>query len=397
MPQTLKVNFGMVKTIVKESYDIIVVGGGIAGCSAALSAAREGKNVLLIEKHINLGGLATIGLISWFEPLCDGDGHKIVSGNAEEFMRLAIDCGYDNLHSVWGGKSGNKPLNDRCSTYFSPTCFSLALDKLLRGNGVNIMYDTLVTYPEIENNIIKGIITENTDGRSFYPCKIVIDCTGEATVARRAGVPTRTFNNESTFVVHDTSRDRATTFSENGDMTELRHWQWFKTREGLIDDYNSQTENKYLKDCKSVAIEHYSAVDKNSREILTLPELPQIRLIRAIIGEKTFLGRVEDKDSKISDSIGSMSDFAHLGYRFEIPYGCLYNSGFPNLLCAGRIVSAQDNGISVLRVIPGCCLTGQAAGIAAAIAIESNDNSVVGIYDKLRLRLEDKGVSFVLG
>lgn len=394
MPQTIKV-IVMIKTIVKESYDIIVVGGGVAGCSAALSAAREGKSVLLIEKHINLGGLATIGLISWFEPLCDGDGHKIVSGNAEEFMRLAISCGYDNLHSVWGGESGNKSLNDRCSTYFSPTCFSLALDKLLRENGVNIMYDTLATYPETEDNIIKGIITENTDGRLYYPCKIVIDCTGEATVARRAGVPTRTFDNDSTFVVHDTNRNAATAFSENGDMTSLRRWQWFKLN-GEIKDYNSQTENEYLKTCKAVAIEHYKESDKNSREILALPELPQIRLIRAIIGAETFIGGEENRDRKISDSIGSMSDFAHLKYRFEIPYGCLYNPKFPNLLCAGRIVSAKDNGISVLRVIPGCCLTGQAAGIAAAVAIESGDNSVIGIYDKLKLRLLNKGVSFVL-
>ena len=68
----------MITSVKKQGYDVIVVGGGIAGCCAALAAARENKSVLLVEKHINLGGLATIGLISWFEPLCDGEGRKMM-------------------------------------------------------------------------------------------------------------------------------------------------------------------------------------------------------------------------------------------------------------------------------------------------------------------------------
>jgi len=56
----------------KGHFDVIVVGGGVAGVTAAVSAARNGVSVLLIEKSVNLGGLATEGLISWYEPLCDG-------------------------------------------------------------------------------------------------------------------------------------------------------------------------------------------------------------------------------------------------------------------------------------------------------------------------------------
>ena len=91
----------MITSVKKQGYDIIVVGGGIAGCCAALAAARENKSVLLVEKHINLGGLATIGLISWFEPLCDGEGRKMMGGMAEEMIRLAVGCGYDNLPEIW--------------------------------------------------------------------------------------------------------------------------------------------------------------------------------------------------------------------------------------------------------------------------------------------------------
>ena len=129
----------MITSVKKQGYDIIVVGGGIAGCCAALAAARENKSVLLVEKHINLGGLATIGLISWFEPLCDGEGRKMMGGMAEEMIRLAVCCGYDNLPEIWGGTSGNAQSSDRYSTHFSPTFFSLALDDILRKNGVTIL------------------------------------------------------------------------------------------------------------------------------------------------------------------------------------------------------------------------------------------------------------------
>ena len=383
----------MITSIKKQGYDVIVVGGGIAGCCAALAAARENKSVLLVEKHINAGGLATLGLISWFEPLCDGEGRQMHMGMTEEMIRLAVSCGYDNLPSEWGGTSGNQQLSDRYSTNFSPTFFSLALDDILRKNGVTILYDTLATYPEVDNNIVVGVTMENIDGRLFYPCKAVIDCTGEASIAMRAGVPTRTFDNAQTLVVHDTDRQRASEFVESGDMTKMRHWQWFKPSAETIGEVTSEKENEYIRICKQTALKYYADGNKNEREILTLPDIPQIRLIRAIVGAQTFLGREEDIDKKVPNSIGSTGDFAHCDYRFDIPYGCLYNPSFPNLLCAGRIVSADGNGANVLRVIPCCCLTGQAAGLAAAVAVEQS-KSVADIYDLVRPRLAARGVAF---
>ena len=78
-------------------FDVIVVGGGIAWICAAVSAARSGVSVLLIEKSINLGGLATSGLISWYEPLCDGKGKQMIYGMAEELIRLCAKYSFDNL------------------------------------------------------------------------------------------------------------------------------------------------------------------------------------------------------------------------------------------------------------------------------------------------------------
>ncbi|MBR2986327.1 MAG: FAD-dependent oxidoreductase [Clostridia bacterium] len=380
-------------TTQKGSYDIIVVGGGIAGVSSALSAVRQGKKVLLIEKHINLGGLATIGLISWFEPLCDGNYRQMIGGIGQELLELAIGCGYDNLPKHWGGTSGNEQSSERFSSFYSPTFFSLVLDKLLRDNGVEILYDTLVTYPQMEGNLCKGIIVENMDGRSFYGAKVIIDATGDATVAHRAGIPTRTHQNTQTLVVHDVDKQKAMEFVETNNMTKLRHWQWLKPSNDTLGEVNVQTENEYIARCKQTALQNYQGTDKNLREIMSLPQMPQIRVIRTVVGDVTFKGEQCDRDKAVAQSIGSMGDFAHNDYRFDIPYGCIFNSQFPNILFAGRIVSAVDNGIGVLRVIPGCCVTGQAAGITASVMIDQNTNFAES-YPSVRKKLEQDGVFF---
>ncbi|MCL2167361.1 MAG: FAD-dependent oxidoreductase, partial [Clostridiales bacterium] len=74
------------QTEICGSYDLVVVGGGVAGVAAALAAKRNGvEKVLLIEKQAVFGGLATAGHVVYYDPLCDGMGHKVYSGIAEEF------------------------------------------------------------------------------------------------------------------------------------------------------------------------------------------------------------------------------------------------------------------------------------------------------------------------
>ena len=86
--------------IQKKEYDLVVVGGGMAGISAAVAASRHGLKTLILEKRTVLGGLATVGLISFYEPLCNGNGKQIVFGIAEELIKLSIKDGLTVFRSL---------------------------------------------------------------------------------------------------------------------------------------------------------------------------------------------------------------------------------------------------------------------------------------------------------
>ena len=79
-----------IETKVVKEYDVAVCGGGFAGISAALAAARQGKRTVLFEKQYMLGGLGTAGLVTIYLPLCDGNGNQVSFGIAEELLHLSI-------------------------------------------------------------------------------------------------------------------------------------------------------------------------------------------------------------------------------------------------------------------------------------------------------------------
>ena len=368
-----------VSTQEKGYFDVIAVGGGIAGVCAAVAAARQGASVLLVEKSVNLGGLATSGLISWYEPLCDGLGNKLIGGLAEELIKLCADCGFDNLPERWGGKSHNAPRNDRYSTFYSPTFFTLALDKFVIENGVKLLFDTLATYPLMENGHCNGIIAETVEGRELYKAKIIIDCTGNATVMKRAGVPCRDGKNFLTYIVHEMDVDSANGYVEDKDLARFRRWK------NCGSDYMGNGHPKELKlfcgdtaeeitefmlEGKLRMLKKYQDTDKNTREIFTVPSMPQFRTIRNICGESDFDG--DENRRELSDCIGIVGDFRCVEKKYMLPYSSLYNKNFDNLLAAGRIISVKDfNAWEIARVIPVCALTGEAAGISATLAVKS--------------------------
>ena len=153
---------------VAGEYDVVVTGGGVAGIAAALAARRAGKRALLIEKSLKLGGLATLGLINLFVPMCNGRGTPIIGGMCEELLRLSIRLGYDSLPKAWRECGVHPGEQSRYITRFSPDIFAMELSRLLDDEGVDILYDALAVKPVMQDARCTGVIIESKSGREFY-------------------------------------------------------------------------------------------------------------------------------------------------------------------------------------------------------------------------------------
>ena len=133
-----------IKTEIIKEYDVAVCGGGFGGISAALASARQGKKTVLFEKQFILGGLGTAGIVTIYLPLCDGYGHQVSFGIAEELLRLSIAYGAEARYPEnWLDGVGTKTENDpRFQVQYNPHLFAISVEKLLLENGVDIMYGT---------------------------------------------------------------------------------------------------------------------------------------------------------------------------------------------------------------------------------------------------------------
>ena len=105
----------------ERRYDVIVSGAGVAGVAAALACARKGLHTALVEKTVLVGGLATAGLINIYLPLCDGHGHQVIYGIAEELLHLSIRYGPGEIPAVWTESRDEMTVPERCLLYTSPS------------------------------------------------------------------------------------------------------------------------------------------------------------------------------------------------------------------------------------------------------------------------------------
>ena len=380
------------ETKVYGAYDVIVVGGGVAGIGAALSAARQGMNTLLIEKAAYLGGLATLGHVCLYLPLCDGNGRKVVGGIAEELLHTSIRYSYNDLPEGW--KMGIDRLENpkgRYKTTFNIPAFVLAIDETMEQAGVHLLLDTVFCEPIMEGNTCCGVIVENKSGRCAYNAKVVIDASGDADVMYRAGADCFDGTTILSYWCYDTDFDLMKKAIETGNMqTAIKIRMLGLLPRKVPDKANPgserasvQDEDKYreyhgtnaedvtefLLESRKTALEFLKKNQRPDYAMLSVAAMGDFRTTRRITGQYELCP--DDVFKSFPDSIGCTGDWRKAGPVYEIPYRCLIDKKVENILAVGRIIASKDDAWEVTRVIPPSVLTGEAAGVAASLAIRN--------------------------
>ena len=388
------------KTGVTDTCDVLVAGGGIAGIAAALSAARQGAKVILLEKQFLLGGLATAGLVTIYLPLCDGMGKQVSFGIAEELLRLSIRYGWEDKYpKPWreNGSSAEK-AKTRFEVQYNPQLFAILAEQLLKQEGVKILYGTAVCAVEKECDLIKSVIVENKSGRSAIRLTSVVDATGDADVCHLAGEPCELFHQKNV----------------------LAAWYYYYSQKGYNlkmlgfadvpeNEKNTAAYDKPLipRRFQGVDGEELSEMAQLAHEVLlkdvlknraadstyiptAIAVIPQVRMTRRLCGAYTL--SEADCKKHFPDSIGMIANWKKRGPVYEIPFRSLYGEIYANLITAGRCISAEESMWDISRVIPACAVTGEAAGIAASM---SNCFRTLDI-DALQKALTAQGVKLYL-
>ena len=447
--------------------DVLVVGGGPAGLCAALAAAREGVDTVLVERYGCFGGVITqaiVGTIAWYRYAKTVDA----GGIGVEFERRAKEMGstiniIGNIKNpemvevleqeglMVNGEPTYEVLETEMFKYVADTLTQEAeITPILHCSAVDVVMD---------GNTIKGVITESKSGRQAILAKRVIDATGDADIAYLAGAPFRkspknelmevTVNfgcsgiNIGKFLMYiylnrgsigdwgETSGKEEDTFStylvepfnkarEAGeipeDVTIESYWTNY-TDAGEITSFNGIHMTDI--DCTDVwdltkaeiegrkrvmwaveALKKYTPGFKKAR-LRTIGSSLGTRESRKIIGEYNITEHDVRNEARFEDSIGICPEFIDgygvailptTGRYFQVPYGIIVPQKVENLLVAGRCVAGDKISHAATRQMACCTVTGQGAGIAAAVSLHDNVTCRQVDISKVQKNLKKQGV-----
>jgi len=379
---------------VTAEYDVVVVGGGIAGVAAALAAARSGMEVALVEKECALGGLATLGNVIVYLPLCDGMGNQVISGLGEELLRASVGDGYDRIPDCWRrGGDRQQRKQHRYRVRFNPASFILALEELITQEGVDLYYDTRFCDVVKPREQIEAIVVENKSGRSAIACRTVVDASGDADVCARAGEPTAslaTNTRSGWFFYWSTGQLKLESLHKPFDPYGRPVPD---SGPGYAGDDAADVTRQVL-DTRVLIRERLKKLNRESNQDavfpVLLPTLPALRMTRRLRGE--FELNETDERHTFHDSVGMTGDWRKAGPVYHIPLRALIGTRVPNLVTAGRCISSAS-AWDITRAIPTCAVTGQAAGTASALACRMESPRFSGIdIDILQEQLRKQNV-----
>ena len=397
-------------------YDVVVCGGGPAGFIAAIAAARKGASVALVEQYGFLGGMATT---SYVAPLSvfTYKGRKVIGGIPWEFI--------ERLEELGGGLI-EKPLGN---VAFDPELYKLLCQRMVLEAGVKLYLHSYLSGCVCGDGRISQVIIENKSGSQALEADVFIDCTGDADLAYMAGVPMQDKSGRplqpmsSYFILNGVDTDspmvrEAMHHNKQGEncyCLPMRKKMLELQEELDIPDFGGPWYCTTLHDgCVAVNVtrvsadacdaEQLSAAECSLREDCfrmagifrkLFPEfrncyvasvavnggVRETRNIKGmhVISAQEYLNAFHYEDSisrgahpiDIHASKGASQSVTFLEEPAYVPYRALIAEGFPNLLVAGRCLSADRVAFASLRVQANCMGSGQAAGVAAALASAS--------------------------
>ncbi len=395
--------------------DVLVVGGGPAGVAAAVAAARLGPDVMLVERYNHLGGLSTGGLVIWIDRMTDWSGRQVIRGIGAELMeRLPRDARQGPPPETWGSRDEATAAYwaQRTAAFhgivtWSPTvdpewlktaCLGMVLDHKVR-----LVLHAWAVAPIAEGNVIRGAIFESKEGRHAILARVVVDASGDADLFARAGAGLDTDIDE-----RDIHHCTNTAWLLGG--VDMERWIAFRTRDpqGFADFMARGRETlgffekpfvswrndvalfmgPRLSGYSAVDVEDLTAVEIRSRQLM----IGHLEVYRAHAPgfERAFLmlgapqigvrhsrrlrgvGRVTREQwatgVACDDEIGVSPSLSPGIPNISVPYGALVPADLEGIVGPGRHLSCDASSHTFLREIPQCWMTGQAAGVAAALA-----------------------------
>lgn len=377
---------------------VLVVGGGAAGISAAISASRLGAAVMLVERCGHLGGLATGGLVILMLTLDDGDGHQVVRGFCQELVdrleargaalfpppdeRGSSSSGLVEKWARLGLCWGKGPHHVRYSVAFDPEELIFLANDLISKAKVDLLFHTHVVRTITEGRKVSGVIVQGRSRRGAILADVVIDATGDGDVFALAGssfelqkvvpwlwfrlgnVNDEAFDGSGPLKIFRTTRPREAlvvpwggsfALTEAIDATDVEGLTWgeMACRRKIYDVIKAELRRR-------PGLQH--AYISHVATQLDITES------RRLIGRK-LLTRGE-LNTHFPDAIACTGNWTHYREFYEIPYSCLLPVDFDNLLAAGRCISVSHVVHHSTKEIPACMATGEAAGVAAALALK---------------------------
>jgi len=368
------------RTPILKRTQVLVVGGGSAGVSAAVAAARAGVEVTLVERYGSLGGLATGGLVALLLTLDDGRGRQVIGGLCQELTERMTSAGgafhppaeewgsddaelvaeYFRWGLVWGGSGAHHRV--RYAVAFDPEVMRQVLAELVQEAGVDLLYHMWAADAIVEGERVRGVTFQSKAGPSAG-CAFELERIHPWLWFRMGGVSD----------VAAALEAGAGFFRTPNPGVVLLPWGSVARIERKIDPTDPRDLTYAELECRRMVMEEVHRLKQ------TVPEMAQAHICNiatqlGITESRRLVGRYvltrDDMDTSFDDAVCITGHWTKYGVVYAIPYRCLQTRELVNLLAAGRIISVDHRVHHATKEIPACMAVGQAAGAAAALALD---------------------------